>query len=91
MLRDFAKNKQPAPANQAQMEPHDPAYPVAWLGIVRKDIEYQWGAGINAAGADKVLAYEKKVPTEGGAVLMQDGTVKQMTAEEFKAAPKATK
>jgi hypothetical protein len=38
-----------------------------------------------------VVAYEKKVPTEGGHVLLQDGTVKQMTAAEFQSAPKAKK
>ncbi len=38
---------------------------------------------------DEVLAYEKQVPTEGGTVLMKDRTIRHMTAEEFKAAPKA--
>jgi hypothetical protein len=38
-----------------------------------------------------VLAYETEVPEKGGAVLMQDGTVKTMTADEFKSAPKAGK
>jgi hypothetical protein len=36
-----------------------------------------------------VLGYEKEVPTEGGSVLMADGTVRQMTAQEFEAALKA--
>jgi hypothetical protein len=36
-----------------------------------------------------VLAYEAKVPTAGGVVLLGDGSVKQMTAAEFQAAPKA--
>ncbi len=40
--------------------------------------------------ADAVLAYRKTVPEQGGQVLMQDGwTIKSMTADEFKAAPKA--
>jgi hypothetical protein len=79
------------PANMAQMEAYDPLYPTACVGLVRGEIAYQWGVGLNPAGKEKVLAYEKKAATDGGAVLMQDGTVKQMTAEEFKAAPKASK
>jgi hypothetical protein len=36
-----------------------------------------------------VLAYAKDTPTSGGMVAMVDGSVRQMSAEEFKAAPKA--
>jgi hypothetical protein len=39
--------------------------------------------------SDQVLAYEKQVPETGGKVLMLNRAVKNMTAEEFKAAPKA--
>jgi len=38
-----------------------------------------------------VLAYEKKVPTEGGYVLMSAGTVMKMSAAEFTSAPKGKK
>jgi hypothetical protein len=38
-----------------------------------------------------VLAYEQDVPTRGGQVLMADGSVKKMTADEFKKADKAGK
>jgi hypothetical protein len=37
----------------------------------------------------KVLAYEKDAPHQGGSVLMADGTVRTMSADEFRAAPKA--
>ena len=39
--------------------------------------------------SNTVLAYEKDVPTQGGVVLRADGTVKEMTVDEFQAAPKA--
>jgi hypothetical protein len=38
-----------------------------------------------------VVAYEKKAETEDGWVLLQDGSVKRMTAAELQAAPKANK
>ncbi len=41
--------------------------------------------------SNTVLAHEKDVPKNGGLVLMGDGAVKKMTAEEFKDAPKAKK
>lgn len=39
--------------------------------------------------APEILAYGKDVPEQGGYVLHLDRTVTKMTAEEFKAAPKA--
>ncbi len=41
------------------------------------------------SSSDEVLAYEKQVPEGGGKVLMLDRTIRTMTADEFKAAPKA--
>ena len=43
-----------------------------------------WGAA-----STHVLAYERQGPEEGGAVLLQDGTIKQMTAAELQAALQA--
>ena len=42
-----------------------------------------------ATGTEAVIAYEKDVPTKGGYVLLHNGKVKQMTADEFRSAPKA--
>jgi hypothetical protein len=39
--------------------------------------------------SDTVLGYEAGVPAGGGFVLLGDGSVRQMTAAEFQAAPKA--
>ena len=45
--------------------------------------------GLASTSSNKILAYEKKVPESGGDVLMLDRTIKTMTAQEFKTAPKA--
>jgi hypothetical protein len=89
LLEELAANKKPIPTKLAEMEPYEPLRPTVYVGLLRDDIVYQWGAGINSAGAGAVLAYEKKASTEGGWVLMQDGSLKEMTAAEFNAAPKA--
>jgi hypothetical protein len=44
---------------------------------------------MTAGTSNTILAYEKDVPSKGGLVLMADGSVQTMTAQEFQAAPKA--
>jgi uncharacterized protein (DUF2236 family) len=65
--------------------------PTAFERIKQGDYVVAWGvARSTAAGlANQILVYEKNAPTAGGAVLLRDGTVKQMTASEFAASPKA--
>lgn len=90
LLKSFDEKKQKPPAKLAAIEPVEPVYPGAYIGLVKGDIEYVWGAGLTA-GSAAVLAHEKRADTDGGWVLLQDGTVKTMTAAEFAAAPKAGK
>jgi len=85
-----SENKKP-PARVADIEPIEPLFQGAYLGLVRGEIVYLWDTTIDPGGADKVLAYEKAVESGSGWVLMQDGSLKTMEASQFKAAPKATK
>ena len=62
--------------------------PTASTLVRSGDLVYLWGAGF-APGGTKVVAFEKKAEAEGGLVLLQDGSVKHMTADELKAAPRA--
>lgn len=91
LLKGFEDQKKAPPARIADVEKVEPLYPGAYIALVQKTIVYSWGAPLNAANGGTVLAHEKDVPTAGGWVLMQDGTVKKMTADEFKAAKMATK
>lgn len=88
MLQDFEQKQQKPPAKLAAVEPVEPVFPAAYLGLSRGEVVYVWGAPLSP-GSSNVLAHEKKVPAEGGFVLLQNGTVKEMTAAEFAAAPKA--
>jgi hypothetical protein len=60
----------------AGRELNDPNFVILW--------------GTPASGAN-VLAYQKDVPSQGGLVLLSDGTIKSMSADEFKSAPTAGK
>ena len=78
------------PEKAADLAKYEKAYPFGYSELKRGGIVLVYGAPIADGVSDKVLAYEKAAPESGGNVLMQDGrTVKKMTAEEFKTAPKA--
>lgn len=89
LLKAFEAEKKPAPANISDVERVEPIYPGAYLALVQGNIEYVWGKSLLASGSGTVLAHEKKAGQSGGYVLMQDGTVKEMSASDFGAAKKA--
>lgn len=91
MLKDFAARNAKPPGRIADVEAVEPVFPGAYIGLKREDIVYSWGNGINAANPGTVIAHEKTAESAGGWVLMQNGDVKQMSADEFKAAAKPAK
>ena len=84
-------SKLPLPKKPADFDEYLDSLPGAYDRIKNGEITVAWGFGLSKApaAAKQVLAYETKAATEGGSVLLRDGTVKQMTAAEFNAAPKA--
>jgi hypothetical protein len=90
LFHRYQKGQQPPPQELKDLLPLQRVYPAAIDSIRSKDVLVYWGAGISAEpqAASTVLAYHKDVPEKGGEVLMQDGTPKKMTAEEFRAALK---
>lgn len=86
MLKNVKDQNMKPPASAADLGTVDPFMPQAGADLRSGEIVYTWGAGLT--GGSGVIAWEKKVPSEGGWVLLQDGTVKSMTADEFKSAPK---
>jgi hypothetical protein len=92
VYRDFSAKNKRGPKNFKELERKGQGYPNAMQMVKSGELIVQWGAPLAPAGkgADAVLAYFKPLPEQGGNVLMQDGdTIKRMTADEFKAAPKA--
>jgi hypothetical protein len=58
---------------------------VVLYGVPLPDTKEEPGGSPN----EEILAYAKDAPTQGGAVLLLNRTVRRMTADEFKAAPQA--
>jgi hypothetical protein len=85
-----AAQRLPAPARVEDLADHEDALSNAMPPIRDGRIVVIWRLGYTP-GSSTVLAYEKKAPTEGGHVLLQNGSVKEMTADEFKSASKAKK
>lgn len=85
MLKSLGEEKRKPPSKMAELESIEPLIPLAGPKIRDGEIVYVWGTEYSPGGT-KIAAYEKKAPSEGGWVLLQDGAVKQMTADEFKAA-----
>lgn len=88
MLKSLGEERQKPPAKLADLEAVEPMIPLASPLIRSGDLIYIWGAEYSPGGK-KLVAYEKKAETAGGWVLLQDGTVKEVSADEFNAATRA--
>src|SRR5262245_34863671 len=93
MLKTVQADKARPPSKTADLAAVDAYLPTAGTDLRSGELVYVWAAGLSndPISSSKGVAYEKKVASEGGWVLMQDGTVKPMTADEFRSAPKAGK
>ncbi len=75
------------PTGMGDFKRFEEGYPIALKALRTGQIVVRYGTPVGDANA--VLAHEKSAPEAGGWVLMANGqTVKRMTAEEIKAAPK---
>jgi hypothetical protein len=76
------------PANVQEMGNLQLQAPQLYKAIQEGRYVLYWGVN-PLAPANAVLGYEKDAPSKGGVVLLMDGSVHPMSAEEFKTAPKA--
>lgn len=90
LLEEYQTTYKKAPAKQLDLVKLEPSYPGAVRLLARGEIVYVWGVSLSQSNHG-ILAYHKDAPEKGGSVLMEDGTVKDVTAAEFTAAPKAKK
>jgi len=91
LFRQAAAGKATLPKSAAEFAAVEPFYPVAGPFVLSGEIACAWGAGLKSGpdSAARLLAWEKAAPTDGGWAMFQDGTIRKVTADEFKAATKA--
>jgi hypothetical protein len=92
LYRNYSTKHKRGPKSLKELDVKGQGHPIAVEMLKSGELIVQWGAPLVPENetADAVLAYVKTVPEQGGNVLMQDGwTIKNMTADEFKAAPRA--
>ncbi|HJZ55804.1 MAG TPA: hypothetical protein VKE74_12625 [Gemmataceae bacterium] len=90
LVKLYVEQRGKAPAGVADLRVFENAYPVGYEAVRSGEVVVSWG-GRPADRSSAVLAYHKAVPTTGGWVALASGEVKQMTADEFKSAPRAGK
>lgn len=91
MLALYKGDYNKPPKSVVDLAKFEAGFQIGYLRVKEGEVVLLWGAPIQEGASDKILAYEKSAPESGGYVLMQDGTtVKKVTVEEFKAAPKAS-
>lgn len=90
MLKEFTEANKRGPNSASDMADAPASHPVGHAAVASGEYIVVWKVPVTV-GAAGVLAYPKNATTDGGMVVIQDGTVKQMTAAEFAAAPKAKK
>lgn len=90
LYRASSEDAKKPPTKVANVSRYEIGLPSGYQELKNGNIIVYWGAPLSDSAANSILAYEKTTPESGGYVLMQDGsTIKKMTPEEFKAAPKA--
>ncbi|MBX7104718.1 MAG: hypothetical protein K1X57_11595 [Gemmataceae bacterium] len=63
---------------------------MARQAIAKGEVVVTWKVWLGPEKGNAIVAYEKDAPTNGGWVMLQDGSLKQLSAGDFKSAPKAT-
>lgn len=88
MYMAYVKRNEQPPREFADInqKTYEMPYPEAFRAVKSGKYVVLWG--VSGKDSGKVLAYDKEAPDNGGLVVMADGTVKTMTADELKAAIK---
>jgi len=85
-----AETKAP-PKAVADLTRYQGGWPAGYAAVKDGSVVVIWGVGVQDGVSDKIIAHDKEAADSGGYVLMQDGkTVKKLSADQFKAASKAS-
>jgi uncharacterized protein (DUF3820 family) len=75
-------NSPPKQLSDFEKKEFEMSYPVGYKAL--KDGKYIGVYGVSGTDSSTLQAYAKDVPTQGGLVVMADGTIKTMSVDEFK-------
>ena len=93
MLSLYSGQYQRGPARVADLAGYEAGHPLGYQAVRSGEVVVVWGTTMpgegDKGGTNAVVAYEKKVPTEGGLVLLHNGKVRSMTADAFRSATQA--
>ncbi|AMV35961.1 hypothetical protein [Planctomyces sp. SH-PL62] len=88
LLRMHREQNRPTPRTLKEAQKSGTALPRALEALRSGEVVIAWGLDLEEYGGTSVIGYEKDAPDKGGAVVLGDGTVVELTAEEFQAASK---
>jgi hypothetical protein len=86
---EYIKNNKRPPQQLSELRKYEVMHGLAWRALSSGKFVGVWGLSSKDSGT--VLAYAKDAQTQGGAVLMADGSIKNMSADEAQAAIKPAK
>lgn len=89
LLKDHSGETGKGPARLEDMAGNQPLYPRGYEAIKSGQVVVVWGVAVGEGGGNGIVAYEKQAESEGGSVLLANGEIKSMSADEFRTAPKA--
>ena len=88
LVKQHLDARKSLPKGPSDLRGWSEGFPTGYFAVQSGRVVVNWATPPSETG-EAVLAYEKDAPTAGGLVILQNRTVKQMTAAEFQAAPKA--
>ncbi|WP_020469590.1 hypothetical protein [Zavarzinella formosa] len=86
MIRLYSGKANKGPTKPADLAEFESGCPIGYAAVKSGEIIVIWGkkmGGEGVKGSDELIAYEKKAPSEGGYVLLNDGTVKKMEPSDL--------
>jgi hypothetical protein len=95
LIRNHTAAKGKGPQMVADLAPFETEFQRGFAAVKSGEVVVLWGGTVAGEGGGSngktVVAHLKDVPTAGGEVALESGTVVKMTAAEFAAAPKPGK
>ena len=84
LLRTCHEMGRPAPKSLKEAEKAPGASPQALAALKSGEVVIYWGVNLDEYGGASAIGYERGVPERGGKVILGDGSVVEMDAEQFR-------